>query len=109
MGPANINACFLPTDLRGLHPLRSCFHADAVMWAMGATALVSFGLSLFAMQSKVSSSPLASHLLAAVKPSAARSPAAFAVCGNQEKALSSGGACCPGKNYCCDQCICQSS
>lgn len=30
------------------------------MWAAGATALVSFGLSLFAMQSKVSSSTLTS-------------------------------------------------
>uniref|UniRef100_H3DP59 Zgc:110410 n=2 Tax=Tetraodon nigroviridis TaxID=99883 RepID=H3DP59_TETNG len=28
------------------------FHAEAVMWAVGATALVSFGLTLFAMQSK---------------------------------------------------------
>lgn len=80
MGPTNNNACFLPTDLWGLYPLCSCFHADAVMWAMGATALVSFGLSLFAMQSKVSSSTLASHLLAAVKPLAALSPAALAVC-----------------------------
>ncbi|MED6285446.1 hypothetical protein CHARACLAT_029426, partial [Characodon lateralis] len=28
------------------------FDAEAVLWAMGATALVSFGMSLFAMQSK---------------------------------------------------------
>ncbi|TTQ07459.1 Protein lifeguard 1 [Bagarius yarrelli] len=28
------------------------FNAEAVLWAVGATALVSFGLSLFAMQSK---------------------------------------------------------
>uniref|UniRef100_A0A668AX67 Zgc:110410 n=1 Tax=Myripristis murdjan TaxID=586833 RepID=A0A668AX67_9TELE len=29
-----------------------CFEAEAVLWAVGATALVSFALSLFAMQSK---------------------------------------------------------
>lgn len=31
------------------------FDAEAVLWAVGATALVSFALSLFAMQSKVRS------------------------------------------------------
>lgn len=31
------------------------FKAEAVMWAVGATAVVSFGMSLFAMQSKVRS------------------------------------------------------
>lgn len=31
---------------------------EAVLWAMGATALVSFGMSLFALQSKVRSDPL---------------------------------------------------
>lgn len=46
---------FLPADLWGLHPLCSFFEAEAVMWAVGATALVSFGLTLFAVQSKVSS------------------------------------------------------
>lgn len=30
------------------------FAAEAVLWAVGATAFVSFGLSIFAMQSKVS-------------------------------------------------------
>lgn len=38
-----------------LRPLCSFFHAEAVMWAVGATALVSFGLTVFAVQSKVSS------------------------------------------------------
>lgn len=49
------HARFLPADLRGLHPLCSFFSAEAVMWAVGATALVSFGLSVFAVQSKVRS------------------------------------------------------
>lgn len=33
----------------------SYFNAEAVMWAVGATAFVTFGISLFAMQSKVRS------------------------------------------------------
>ena len=33
--------------------LHSYFAAEAVLWAIGATALVSFSLSVFAMQSKV--------------------------------------------------------
>lgn len=35
--------------------IHSFFRAEAVMWAVGATALVSFALTLFAMQSKVRS------------------------------------------------------
>uniref|UniRef100_A0A3Q2QB81 Zgc:110410 n=1 Tax=Fundulus heteroclitus TaxID=8078 RepID=A0A3Q2QB81_FUNHE len=35
-----------------IFPLCRYFNAEAVLWAVGATALVSFGMSLFAMQSK---------------------------------------------------------
>lgn len=35
--------------------IHSYFSAEAVMWAVGATALVSFALTLFALQSKVRS------------------------------------------------------
>lgn len=63
-----VRACALPADesvvmLRGAAPaaflfdISVCryFDAEAVLWAVGATALVSFALTLFAMQSKVRS------------------------------------------------------
>ncbi|KAM9352892.1 protein lifeguard 1 [Symphorus nematophorus] len=52
--PLNFIALGLFTIAEGLMlgSVAVYFHAEAVMWAVGATALVSFALSLFAMQSK---------------------------------------------------------
>ncbi|XP_041842748.1 protein lifeguard 1 [Melanotaenia boesemani] len=52
--PLNFIALGLFTIAEGLMlgSVAVYFQADAVMWAVGATALVSFGMSLFAMQSK---------------------------------------------------------
>ncbi|XP_047454081.1 protein lifeguard 1 [Mugil cephalus] len=52
--PLNFIALGLFTVAEGLMlgSLSVFFEAEAVMWAVGATALVSFSLSLFAMQSK---------------------------------------------------------
>uniref|UniRef100_A0A3B5Q788 Zgc:110410 n=1 Tax=Xiphophorus maculatus TaxID=8083 RepID=A0A3B5Q788_XIPMA len=45
---------FIALGLFRLFDISVCryYEAEAVLWAMGATALVSFGMSLFAMQSK---------------------------------------------------------
>ncbi|XP_029957902.1 protein lifeguard 1 [Salarias fasciatus] len=52
--PINFIALGLFTIVEGLMlgSVTVYFNADAVLWAVGATALVSFALSLFAMQSK---------------------------------------------------------
>ncbi|XP_023116707.1 protein lifeguard 1 [Amphiprion ocellaris] len=52
--PLNFIALGLFTIVEGmmLGSVSALFKAEAVMWAVGATALVSFSLSLFAMQSK---------------------------------------------------------
>uniref|UniRef100_A0A3Q0T4I3 Zgc:110410 n=1 Tax=Amphilophus citrinellus TaxID=61819 RepID=A0A3Q0T4I3_AMPCI len=52
--PLNFIALGLFVILTALFDISVCryFEAEAVMWAVGATALVSFSLSLFAMQSK---------------------------------------------------------
>lgn len=52
--PLNFIALGLFTVVEGLMlgSVTVCFEAEAVLWAVGATALVSFALSLFAMQSK---------------------------------------------------------
>ncbi|KAM9722748.1 protein lifeguard 1 [Menidia menidia] len=52
--PLNFIALGLFTVAEGLMlgSVAAYFEAEAVMWAVGATAFVSFGLSLFAMQSK---------------------------------------------------------
>ncbi|XP_074539371.1 protein lifeguard 1 [Halichoeres trimaculatus] len=52
--PLNFIALGLFTVIEGLMlgSLAAFFDAEAVMWAVGATALVSFSLSVFAMQSK---------------------------------------------------------
>ncbi|KAM7420377.1 hypothetical protein PAMA_014884 [Pampus argenteus] len=52
--PLNFIALGLFTFVEGLMlgSISVYFEAEAVLWAMGATALVSFALSLFAMQSK---------------------------------------------------------
>ncbi|XP_007547398.1 protein lifeguard 1 [Poecilia formosa] len=52
--PLNFIALGLFTVAEGLMlgSVAAYFEAEAVMWAVGATALVSFGMSLFAMQSK---------------------------------------------------------
>ncbi|XP_035528765.1 protein lifeguard 1 [Morone saxatilis] len=52
--PLNFIALGLFTVAEGLMlgAVAACFDAEAVLWAVGATALVSFALTLFAMQSK---------------------------------------------------------
>lgn len=52
--PLNFIALGLFTVAEGLMlgSVAACFNAEAVLWAIGATALVSFALSLFAFQSK---------------------------------------------------------
>ncbi|KAM4581014.1 protein lifeguard 1 [Odontesthes bonariensis] len=52
--PLNFIALGLFTIAEGLMlgSVAAYFEAEAVMWAVGATAFVSFGMSLFAMQSK---------------------------------------------------------
>ncbi|XP_008430335.1 protein lifeguard 1 [Poecilia reticulata] len=52
--PLNFIALGLFTVAEGLMlgSVAAYFEAEAVLWAVGATALVSFGMSLFAMQSK---------------------------------------------------------
>ncbi|XP_061572367.1 protein lifeguard 1 [Cololabis saira] len=52
--PLNFIALGLLTVAKGLMlgSVAAYFNAEAVMWAVGATAVVSFGMSLFAMQSK---------------------------------------------------------
>uniref|UniRef100_A0A3Q2SU56 Zgc:110410 n=1 Tax=Fundulus heteroclitus TaxID=8078 RepID=A0A3Q2SU56_FUNHE len=52
--PLNFMALGLFTVAEGLMlgSVAVYFNAEAVLWAVGATALVSFGMSLFAMQSK---------------------------------------------------------
>lgn len=49
--------CYRERSLSNISVCRY-FDVEAVLWAMGATALVSFGMSLFALQSKVRSDPL---------------------------------------------------
>ena len=51
-----VHVCVCVCVCKSVCPLisiNSYFAAEAVLWAMGATALVSFSLSMFAMQSKV--------------------------------------------------------
>uniref|UniRef100_A0A8C2X2Q5 Zgc:110410 n=1 Tax=Cyclopterus lumpus TaxID=8103 RepID=A0A8C2X2Q5_CYCLU len=58
--PLNFIEVMFPLSLRCAFPLHIClifsvrryFNAEAVLWAVGATALVSFALTLFAMQTK---------------------------------------------------------